>query len=134
MARLFIIALALLSTAALADRPNIQELTVDVVRASYPAKFWRPVAAQTPSIPVALQGQYAYAVLISTDQPLTEGQMDELETAIENLDLSSIEKDITKAFVLIGPAEIPSGTKIPDGFDLSIRSEIGFQFTEQEQQ
>jgi len=100
-------------------RSNIVELTTDQVIEQNTSKFFRPVYSETPAIPDTYAGKYAVLAAIAVNVALTEEQMDALETAIEGI------TGVHKAFVLIGPARIPTD-RVPEGTDLVIGVEGKF--------
>ncbi len=108
-------------------RTNISELTCDEIVVRYSDRAFRVVSAETPDIPENYAGKFASAIIVATNVELSEAQMDELQTRIEEI------AGVHKAFVLIGPARIPID-RVPadtanDTYALKIKVEAGFGIT-----
>lgn len=103
-------------------RANITERTEEEVIVSNEAKFFRPVYAKTPAIPITYDGKYVCLLAVVLDVKATEAQMDLLETSITST------SGVHNAFCLIGPARIPLD-RVPSGYDLNIGVEGKFNIT-----
>ena len=100
-------------------RANIIEKTEAEVIVQTPTKFFKPVFTSTPPIPPEYDGKYICLMGVATDTPMTEEEMDALETTLEAM------PNIYRAICPIGSARIPLD-RIPDGYDLKIGMEGKF--------
>jgi len=100
-------------------RVNIDELTDEELRATYPRLVFKPVYAETPAIPSIMDGQYAQMLVVASNIQLSEAQMDQLEQAISDLPGISI------AYTIVGSARIPLD-RVPSNHNLKIWLNAGF--------